>query len=167
MTNGPFYGKYRGVVIDNRDPLLIGRIRATVPDVLGDRESEWAMPCAPFGGPGMGFFALPAPGAGVWVEFEQGDLHRPIWSGVWWASAAEVPPVVVTPPYGKVVVRSEGGHTITLDDTAGGGGITLETASGQRLVLSASGVELTNGTGATITLCGPDISLNDGALDVT
>ena len=27
--------------------------------LLGDRESGWAMPCAPFGGSQMGFFALP------------------------------------------------------------------------------------------------------------
>ncbi len=166
MSDGAFYGKYRGVVTDNRDPLLIGRIRARVPEVLGDRDSEWAMPCAPFGGLGMGFFALPGAGAGVWVEFEQGDPDRPIWSGVWWASAADVPPVVVTPPYSKVVVRTEAGHTITLDDT-GDGGIALETSSGQRLVLSPTGVELTNGMGATIRLRGPQVSLNEDALEVT
>lgn len=167
MTDGRFYGKYRGVVTDNRDPLTIGRVRTKVPDVLGDRESGWAMPCAPFGGHGMGFFALPAQGAGVWVEFENGDPDHPIWSGVWWGSAAEVPPVLLAPPYAKVMVRTEGGHTIVLDDTPGVGGITLETATGQKLVLSSTGVEMTNGMGASIKLTGPQVSVNDGALEVT
>lgn len=53
-----FYGKYRGIVTDIQDPLLTGRIRARVPDVMGEEESGWAMPCAPFGGNSMGFFCL-------------------------------------------------------------------------------------------------------------
>ena len=164
--SAPFYGKYRGVVSDVHDPLQLGRVRATVPDVLGDQESGWAMPCAPFGGDQVGFFALPTVGAGVWIEFEQGAPDRPIWSGCWWGSAAEVPPVLLAPPYQKLMVVTAGGQTVTLDDTPGIGGITLETSSGQKLVLSATGVELDNGMGATITLTGPQVSINNGALDV-
>ena len=62
---GPLYGKFRGIVTDIQDPLMMGRIKANVPDVFGDQESGWAMPCAPFGGSSRGFFALPAVGAGV------------------------------------------------------------------------------------------------------
>ena len=35
-----YYGKYRGVVVDNIDPLQIGRILAQVPDVLGETVSS-------------------------------------------------------------------------------------------------------------------------------
>ena len=125
-----FYGKYRGIVTDNNDPLMIGRVRAKVPDVMGDQESGWAMPCAPFGGNGMGFFAIPSTGAGVWIEFEHGDPDYPIWSGCWWGSMAEVPPMLLAPPYKKVMIKTEGGNTVTLDDTPGIGGITLERAPG-------------------------------------
>ena len=59
-----FYGKFRGVVTDIQDPLMMGRIKAKVPDVFGEDESGWAMPCAPFGGSGMGFFSLPVRGCG-------------------------------------------------------------------------------------------------------
>ena len=48
------------------------------------------MPCAPFAGSGVGFFALPPVGANVWVEFEGGDPDYPIWSGCFWG-AGEVP----------------------------------------------------------------------------
>jgi len=166
MSNGSYYGKYRGVVTDIQDPLLTGRIKARVPDVLGDQESGWAMPCAPFGGNQTGFFALPTVDAGVWIEFEHGDPDYPIWSGCWWGSAAEVPPLLIAPPYKKVMVVTEGGQSITLDDTPGVGGITLETSTGQKIVLSSAGVEIDNGMGAKISLTGPQVSVNNGALDV-
>ena len=168
MSNA-FYGKYRGVVTDNLDPLMTGRVRARVPDVMGDQESGWAMPCAPFGGSGMGFFAVPSVGAGVWIEFEHGDPDYPIWSGCWWGSAAEMPPTLLVPPppSKKVMLKTEGGHSITLDDTPGIGGITLETSGGQKIVMNAMGIEITNGMGASIKLTGPQLSINNGALDVT
>jgi uncharacterized protein involved in type VI secretion and phage assembly len=161
-----FYGKFRGVVTDNRDPLMIGRVRARVTDVMGQDESGWAMPAAPFGGNQMGFFALPTVGAGVWIEFEHGDPDYPIWSGAWWGSAAEIPPPLLAPPYQKVMVKTDGGNTITLDDTPGIGGITLETSTGQKIVMSPLGIEISNGMGAVIKLTGPQVSVNNGALDV-
>jgi uncharacterized protein involved in type VI secretion and phage assembly len=167
-VSGSFLGKYRGVVSDNLDPLMMGRIRARVADVLGADESGWAMPCAPFGGSGMGFFAVPKTGAGVWIEFEHGDPDYPIWSGCWWGSASEMPPTLLAPPPAskKVMIKTEGGHTVLIDDTPGIGGITLETSGGQKIVLTATGVEITNGQGASIKLTGPQVSINSGALDV-
>jgi uncharacterized protein involved in type VI secretion and phage assembly len=164
-----FFGKYRGVVTDNNDPLMIGRIRARVPDVMGSDESGWAMPCAPFGGDGVGFFAVPISGAGVWIEFEHGDPDYPIWSGCWWSGVPEVPPTLLVPPppSGKVLVRTNGGHSVLIDDTPGLGGITLETSTGQKIMLSALGIEIDNGMGASIKLNGPQTSINNGALDVT
>ena len=163
----PFYGKYRGKVTDIKDPLLTGRIKAEVPDVMGDQESGWAMPSVPFGGSGMGFFALPSVGAGVWIEFEHGDPDYPIWSGCWFGSLAEMPPVLLTPPYNKFLIETDGGNTILLDDTPGFGGITLETSSGQKIVVSATGIEIDNGQGASIKLTGPQVSVNNGAFEVT
>jgi uncharacterized protein involved in type VI secretion and phage assembly len=165
-VTGGFFGKYRGVVRDNQDPLMMGRIKAAVQDVTGDDETGWAMPCAPFGGSATGFFALPAVGAGVWIEFEHGDPDFPIWSGCWWGSAAEMPPVLLAPPYKKVMIQTEGGTSITLDDTPGIGGISLETSAGQKLVLSATGIVIDNGMGAKIEMTGPSVSVNDGALEV-
>ena len=86
-----FYGKYRGTVLNNVDPLQIGRIQVIVPDVSTILPSSWAMPCAPVAGIQTGVFAVPPIGAGVWVEFEQGDPDYPIWAGCFWGSAAEVP----------------------------------------------------------------------------
>jgi uncharacterized protein involved in type VI secretion and phage assembly len=165
-VNGKFYGKYRGSVTRIDDPLRIGRVRARVPDVLGDKESGWAMPCAPFGGRGTGFFALPTVGAGVWIEFEHGDPDYPIWSGCWFGSQAELPPVLLAPPYTKTLIRTQAGHSILLDDT-GKEGITLQTPTGQKIVMNPAGIEISNGQGASIRLSGPQVSINGGALEVT
>ncbi|HEX6711020.1 MAG TPA: phage baseplate assembly protein V [Rubrobacter sp.] len=161
-----FYGKYRGVVTDNKDPLMTGRVKARVPDVMGDKETGWAMPCAPFGGSGVGFFALPTVGAGVWIEFEHGDPDYPVWSGCWFGSAADMPPILLAPPYKKTLIKTEGGNSVLLDDTPGIGGITLETSGGQKVVMNATGIEITNGQGASIKLTGPQVSINGGALEV-
>ena len=167
MSDGnKFYGKYRGSVTDIQDPLMMGRIKASVPDVLGDQDSGWALPCAPFGGTQVGFFALPTVGAGVWIEFEHGDPDYPIWSGCFWGSAADMPAVLLAPPYKKVMIVTDGGNKITLDDTPGIGGIQLETSSGQKIVMDATGIQIDNGMGATIKLQGPQVSINDGALAV-
>ncbi len=163
-----FYGKYRGVVTDIDDPLMTGRIKARVPDVMGDDESGWAMPCAPFGGSGMGFFALPSVGAGVWIEFEHGDPDYPIWSGCWWGSLAELPTTLLMPPppYNKVLIQTDGGNSILLDDTPGIGGITIQTSGGQKIKMTALGIEIDDGLGGSIKLTGPQVSINEGALEV-
>jgi uncharacterized protein involved in type VI secretion and phage assembly len=162
-----YWGKYRGTVTDINDPLMTFRIRAKVPDVLGETESGWAMPCAPFGGSGMGFFSLPKVDATVWIEFEHGDPDRPVYVGAWWGSVADIPTPLLAPPYKKLMIKTEGGNTITVDDTPGIGGIVLETAGGQKLSLTPTGVEIDNGMGAKITMQGPMVSVNNGALDVT
>jgi uncharacterized protein involved in type VI secretion and phage assembly len=161
-----FYGKYRGTVSDINDPLMKFRIRAKVPDVMGDLESGWAMPCLPFAGDGMGFFALPKVGAGVWIEFEHGDPDYPIWAGCFIGSLAEAPGDLLAPPYKKVMLKTEGGHSIILDDTPGIGGITLQTSGGQKIVMNATSVEITNGMGGSIKMTGPQVSINSGALEV-
>ena len=75
-----YYGKYRGFVSDNQDPDNLGRLKAKVPSLLKDEETGWALPCLPYGGASeQGFFAIPEVNAGVWIEFEGGNLAYPVW----------------------------------------------------------------------------------------
>lgn len=112
-----FYGKYRGVVSNVDDPENMGRLRATVPEVLGDVESPWALPCAPYAGDGVGIYAVPPVDSGVWIEFEAGDPSRPIWTGCWWGRdqlPANEEGTDVTPPI--KIIRTGSGTLLTLDD---------------------------------------------------
>ena len=95
-----YFGKFRGTVINNIDPMQMGRIQAFVPDVLGDLPSSWAMPCLSVGGMQGGMFTVPNIGSGVWIEFEQGDSDYPIWTGCFYGSAAEIPSMAKTVPPG-------------------------------------------------------------------
>ena len=157
-----FYGKFRGVVSDNRDPLMLGRIRAQVQDVYGKQDSGWAMPSLPYAGNGVGLFLVPPNGASVWIEFEHGDPDYPIWTGCFW-STGEAP---ATPAVAEKKVLKTDTATVTLDDTPGAGGITIETTAGMKIVINAQGIEITNGQGAGIKLSGPQVSVNNGALEV-
>jgi uncharacterized protein involved in type VI secretion and phage assembly len=165
-SDGRFFGKYRGLVSDNQDPLMIGRIRARVPDVMGEDETGWAMPCAPFGGSQTGFFSIPSVDAGVWIEFEHGDPDYPVWVGCWWGTVDEMPTDLLAPPYQKTLIQTEGGNQIVLDDSPGIGGITLKTSNGQKIVLSSQGIEIDDGMGGKVKITGPQVSINDGAMDV-
>jgi uncharacterized protein involved in type VI secretion and phage assembly len=165
-----FYGKYRGTVLDNVDPLQTGRLMVQVPDVSGVLPSTWALPCLPFTGQGSGFYAVPPVGSMVWVEFEQGNPDYPIWTGCFWGTAADVPALALAgaPGLQQVVVQTEGENTLVLSDTPGPtGGFLLQTSSGAMISVSDTGIIIDNGQGATITLTGPSVTINDGALVVT
>jgi len=173
MTNSvQYWGKYRGTVLNNVDPLQIGRLQVLVPDVSGIAPSSWAMPCAPYGGINAGIFAIPAPGTGVWVEFEQGDPDYPIWVGTFWGTAAETPLLAKTAPtpVPAITLQTPLKNGIVIADAAGPmgvGGITLQTATGAMIAVNEVGITLTNGKGATITMTGPTVDINLGALTIT
>lgn len=164
-----YFGKYRGVVVNNVDPMQKGRIQVQVPDVLGEALSSWAMPCVPFAGNQSGAYLVPQVGAGVWVEFEQGNPDYPIWVGGFWGSAAEVPTLALAglPASPSVVLQTGGQNTLMLSDLPGPtGGILLKTTSGAVISINETGITISNGQGATIMLNGPAVNINQGALTV-
>jgi hypothetical protein len=142
-----FYGKYRGTVVDNLDPLGQGRLKALVPEVLGEIMSGFALPAAPYAGTGAGFFTVPPVGAGVWIEFEAGDTSRPIWTGAWWGSG-EVPmdekgvpaqqtTKILRTEFGLIVSLDDQAQTITLSDSVGVNLMTIKVVQGTIEVKSA------------------------------
>ena len=170
MSNGgaPFWGKYRGTVVNNVDPMQIGRLQVLVPDVSGVMLSSWAMPCTPVAGMQSGMFALPIIGSGVWVEFERGDPDYPVWVGCFWGSAAEVPALALAAPPAvpAITLQTPLQNGLQISDTPGIGGILMKTATGAMISVNEVGITITNGKGATISLVGPTVDVNVGALTV-
>ncbi|NEQ30833.1 MAG: baseplate assembly protein [Leptolyngbya sp. SIO4C5] len=182
MTNGErFYGKYRGTVTNNVDPLRLGRLQVTVSDVVGLIPSSWALPCFPWAGPQMGMYFIPPIGAGVWVEFEQGDPDFPIWVGCWWGddstATAQVPTTAsaqTTPGLPVVVIQSVSQGSLVISDVPvppmSAPGVMLNSGPASYITVDASGITL---TAPTITLRAANINLtgitdiNAGALKVT
>jgi hypothetical protein len=167
---GKFYGKYRGVVLQNIDPMMRARIQVQVPGVVMP-PSTWAEPCLPVTGILSGFYAVPAIGSGVWVEFEQGDPDYPIWVGGFWGSTAEVPKMAQVPPPippgQNIVVQTTLQNMVVISDavpTPMTGGIMLRSTTGAMIVVNDSGIYISNGKGAMITMIGPAVSINNGAL---
>jgi uncharacterized protein involved in type VI secretion and phage assembly len=164
-----YYGKYRGTVINNIDPERKNRLQVEVPDVLALVPSSWAMPCVPFAGIQSGVVVLPTIGAGVWIEFEQGNPDYPIWVGGFWGEADELPALAqsIVPPLQGIVLQTQAQNMILVSDVPGPtGGIMLKTSAGALLSISTVGITISNGQGAMITMTGPAVTINQGALVV-
>jgi uncharacterized protein involved in type VI secretion and phage assembly len=169
MSDKKYFGKYRGMVINNVDPMQMGRLMVQVPDISGLIPSTWAMPCFPVTGKQMGVWVLPVIGSGVWVEFEQGDPDYPIWVGCFPGSTADVPALALAgnPVSPSIVLQTSLQNTLMISDVAGpAGGILLKTTTGAMISINDVGITISNGKGAVITMNGPTVDINAGALTI-
>jgi uncharacterized protein involved in type VI secretion and phage assembly len=170
MKDGPkYYGIYRGTVVNNIDPMQLGRILATIPDVGSVTPSTWIMPAMPLTGKQMGAFMVPQIGAGIWVQFEAGDPDRPVYTGGWWGLAAEVPALALAgvPADPNIVLQTTLQNSIVLSDLPGPtGGIMLKSTTGATIIVNDTGIYIQNGKGASIVMTGPTVTVNAGALVV-
>jgi uncharacterized protein involved in type VI secretion and phage assembly len=164
-----YFGKYRGTVVNNVDPMQMARLQVMVTDVSGVIPSTWALPCFPIAGKQMGAYFVPQVGSGVWVEFEQGNPDYPIWTGCYYGSAAEVPALALAgnPASPSILLQTTAQNTFVISDLPGPtGGIMLKSASGATLIVNDTGIYLQNGKGASLVMTGPTVTLNNGAFTV-
>lgn len=143
-----YFGKYRGKVVNNIDPLMLGRLIVMVP-AISETPLSWAMPCAPYAGSGVGFFALPPIAANVWVEFEGGDPNYPIWSGGFWGEG-QTPAKPALPT--TIMLKTETAAfeindlltTLSLEVTTPAGPLKVEQGpNGISLTIGATSLKLT------------------------
>jgi phage baseplate assembly protein gpV len=149
-----YFGKYRGFVVDNDDPEQLGRLRLRIPSILGDVETDWALPCLPYGGlADQGWFAVPEIGAQVWIEFEQGVLSAPIWVGTFWQVGGDTPQEAQLSPPTTRVMKTTSGHVLEFADQDGSEKVRLYHKADAYLVIDENGtVDVQAADGARLTL---------------
>jgi hypothetical protein len=167
-----FFGKYRGSVVLNVDPLEQGRLLVRVPDVTGILTSNWALPCVPLAGINMGTSFVPPPvGASVWVEFEQGDPQMPIWVGCFWDTPATlglmglVAGLAPTPSMTMETLTAGVGVSDAPTLPPSGGNVCLYAAKGATSIsLNPAGVTI---VAPTVKIVTPNFSINGIQFTVT
>ena len=146
-----------GLVVDNKDPDKLGRVKVRYPTLPGQDTSWWAPLAALGAGENRGWFFLPEIDDEVLLVFEHGDFRRPIVLGALW-NGKDLPPDKNGGNNERRVLVSRQGSRVEFDDDKGtvtieDGGkigrivistenkITIEAMSGD-LVLQAPAGEL-------------------------
>jgi hypothetical protein len=163
-----FFGKYRGKVNNNIDPLELGRLQVSVPYIYAQDRLSWAMPCTPYGGKDVGFFALPPVGANIWVEFEAGDPDYPIWSGCFWGINENPAQLAALPAIKMFKTES---FMIRINDLPGAGKLSIEANPPAvtlplKLVMDSTGIEINNNDITTVKLKPDSIEVKVGETSI-
>jgi uncharacterized protein involved in type VI secretion and phage assembly len=148
------FGKFRAIVIDNQDPEKRARLRLRVPSVLADQESDWALPCLPYGGiDQQGMFFVPEIDAQVWVEFEEGDINKPIWVGTFWQQQSDTPEDAAKDEPTTRLIQTKSGHILQFDDEAGEERFRLYHPKDAEMIIDKNGsISLTDTSGAVLKM---------------
>jgi len=148
------YGKYRGFVADNHDPKKLGRLKVRVPSVFRNEVVGWALPCMPYGGvTQQGMFMIPDVDAQIWVEFEEGDISRPIWVGTFWQQEGDSPDEAAKDEPTTRMLQTRSGHILQFDDADGEEQFRLHHPAGAEMVIDPNGtISLTDASGGSLKM---------------
>jgi phage baseplate assembly protein gpV len=157
-----FYGKYRGTVTEVDTSKKGIRIKAKVPAVLGDKTTGWCLPCVPYAGKDAAIAYAPEEHAGVWIEFEGGDVSMPIWVGCYWHDEqGDIPSRIKKD---VKVIQTPGGAQIVLDDADHA--IEIVDKLGNKLRMDSDGITLSRGQ-CTLVVAPGKVTINGNAMEVT
>jgi uncharacterized protein involved in type VI secretion and phage assembly len=117
--------------LDNKDPDGLGRVKINLPGLSEVQSGHWARLAAPMAGGGRGMFFLPEKNDEVLVAFEQGDITRPYVLGALWNGQDKPPEINAN----VRLIKSQSGHLVRLDDTAGAEKIEIIDKSGENSVM--------------------------------
>lgn len=145
---GLYYSSYRAFVWDNEDPDRCNRIQFKMPALFGNEVPDmWAIPKHNFSGKNYGIQVLPQKGDVIFIEFEQGNIRKPLWIHGHFAfnekprSLSDVNAYWFQSPKGQLVFIDDTNELIRIKDKTGNiyeankNGISLIRATDKHLSL--------------------------------
>jgi uncharacterized protein involved in type VI secretion and phage assembly len=150
-------GVVPGIVIDNKDPQGLGRVRVKVPGLSNDEVGPWARIATLMAGNQRGTFFLPEVNDEVLIAFESGDISRPYVLGALWNGKDQPPATNSDGKNNLRFIKSRSGHLIRLDDTGGSEKIEIVDKSGaNKIVIDTSGKSITIESDQDININAPN-----------
>ena len=115
-----YFGVHYGVVVQNKDPDNLDRIKVRFPWIdKGDQDqSHWAQLLTPMEGNKFGWYTLPDIDDVVAVMFVAGEMSQPVVLGGIWSKVDVSPEPNEDGKNNFRGYRSRSGHRLILDDTA-------------------------------------------------
>ena len=142
-----FYGIVQGVVTDVEDQDgKEGRVKVQFPWFDDQMESEWCRVRQFYAGNGYGAFFVPEKGDEVLVAFIHGDMRLPVILGGMY-NGKDKPPSYRSSSQDQKLIRTKGQHELLFDDTKGServrvksnGGHTVDLNDNQKKIIVQSG----------------------------
>lgn len=135
-----FHAIYMGRVLDNNDPEKQGKCKLSIPVVLGNAPSCWALPKNISTGNGTGFFDIPQIGATVWVTFIDGNCSRPVYEtghpiAPLGSSGPQIPQEALEDYPNTSVFKTSAGHKIVFNNKNGKRKLTIKSSTGMSVTL--------------------------------
>lgn len=110
-----YYGVYRGIVKDNKDPQKQRRVKISITQTTGNETTDWAWPVEP----SNISVDIPVIGQGVWVTFIGGDPDYPIWSGAFGKNQGKNKKIFIKPLDNKTSLTGLSTHIILIKNSDG------------------------------------------------
>ena len=146
-----FNDNWTGKVIDNSDPLYLGRVKIRVfgyYDEVADAALPWALPESTYLGSKRGNFIVPEVNTIVRGYFDKGDDQKPIYTGL----ALNEENYATTELLKNIDEITEYPNVMVLMHTDEGERVTLNRSSGEMKVSHRSGTTLTIAPNGAITI---------------
>jgi phage baseplate assembly protein V len=168
-TDERFFGVTIGIVTNNKDPDGLGRVKASLPWMADQVESDWARVVAPMAGAGRGVYFLPEVNDEVLVAFEHGNPDTPYVLGGLWNGQDKPPESNSDGKNDQRVIRSRSGNVIRLSDTEGDARIEIVDSSGKNtIVISTKDNSVTiTATGDVTIKAGGTLTLSGNGVEIT
>jgi hypothetical protein len=110
-----YFGIYRGVVKNNRDPKNQRRLKVSIPQLTGTEITDWIDSVEP----SNLSIDVPVIGQGVWIQFIGGSLNYPIWIGSFGKNQGKNKKIFIKPLANTTSLTGLSAHVITVKKSDG------------------------------------------------